>query len=58
MSHLITSSGKGAPFTPVEADGNLSLLETRTGDGWAITSDLHIEVDRHATINRTPNFYV
>ena len=34
MSHLLTSSGKGAPLTPTEADANLSLLETRTGDGW------------------------
>jgi hypothetical protein len=34
MSHLLTSSGKGAPLTPTEADGNLTLLETRTGDGW------------------------
>jgi hypothetical protein len=34
MGHLITSAGKGAPLSPNEADGNLSLLETRTGDGW------------------------
>lgn len=31
---LITSFGKGAPLTPTEADANLSLLQTRTGDGW------------------------
>lgn len=31
---LLTSSAKGAPLTPAEADGNLDLLETRTGDGW------------------------
>lgn len=43
MSHLITSAGKGAPLTPVEADGNMDLLETRTGDGWAdIVSELII----------------
>ena len=35
MAHLLTSSGKGAPLTPTEADGNLTTLETRTGDGWA-----------------------
>jgi hypothetical protein len=34
MGVLLTSSGKGAPLTPTEADGNLSLLQTRTGDGW------------------------
>lgn len=34
MSHLLTSSAKGAPLTPTEADANLALLETRTGDGW------------------------
>jgi hypothetical protein len=34
MATLITSVGKGAPLTPTEADGNLSLLQTRTGDGW------------------------
>lgn len=31
---LLTSAGKGAPLTPVEADANLTLLQTRTGDGW------------------------
>ena len=35
MSHLITLAGKGAPLTPTEADANMNLLETRTGDGWA-----------------------
>jgi hypothetical protein len=34
MSHLITLAGKGAPLTPTEADANMNLLETRTGDGW------------------------
>jgi hypothetical protein len=34
MSHLLTSAQKGGPLSPAEADGNLSLLETRTGDGW------------------------
>jgi hypothetical protein len=34
MSHLITSSGKGAPLTPAEADGNLLEIDRRTGDGW------------------------
>jgi hypothetical protein len=34
MSHLLTAAGKGAPLSPNEADGNLALLETRTGDGW------------------------
>lgn len=34
MTTLITSSGKGAPLTPTEADNNLSLLQTRTGEGW------------------------
>lgn len=31
---LLTASGKGAPLTPTEADGNMTLLETRTGEGW------------------------
>jgi hypothetical protein len=34
MGHLLTRAEKGAPLTPNEADGNLDLLETRTGDGW------------------------
>lgn len=34
MGHLLTSAAKGAPLTPAQADGNLTLLETRTGDGW------------------------
>lgn len=34
MTALLTSSGKGAPLTPTEADNNLNTLETRTGDGW------------------------
>lgn len=34
MAHLLTSAAKGAPLTPTQADANLDLLETRTGDGW------------------------
>lgn len=34
MTVLLTASDKGAPLTPAEADGNILLLETRTGDGW------------------------
>jgi hypothetical protein len=34
MATLITRAEKGAPLTPTEADANLELLETRTGDGW------------------------
>lgn len=34
MGHLLTREDKGAPLTPTEADANLNLLETRTGDGW------------------------
>jgi hypothetical protein len=34
MAHLLTATAKGAPLTPAQADGNLNLLETRTGDGW------------------------
>ena len=31
---LKTATGLGRPLTPAEADGNLTVLETRTGDGW------------------------
>jgi hypothetical protein len=34
MTTLITATGKGAPLTPTEADANLNVLQTRTGDGW------------------------
>lgn len=34
MTQLLTSSDKGSPLTPGEADANLDLLETRTGEGW------------------------
>lgn len=34
MTTLLTASGKGAPLTPAEADANMTLLTTRTGDGW------------------------
>jgi hypothetical protein len=41
MSYLLTATAKGAPLSPPEADNNLTLIETRTGDGWAdIVSDL------------------
>lgn len=43
MAHLLTSSAKGAPLTPNEADNNLVDLEVRTGQGWAdIVSELII----------------
>jgi hypothetical protein len=34
MSSLTTASGKGAPLTPAEADGNFFELDRRTGVGW------------------------
>jgi len=51
VTALLTASGKGAPLTPTHAN------DTFVGSVWAITSDLHTEVDRAATPNRAPNFY-
>jgi hypothetical protein len=43
MTYLITSTGKGSPLTPTEADANLSAIDTKTGDGWAdVVSELFI----------------
>lgn len=58
--------GQGISGTPIEVDGMIMTRifrdpthanDTFSGSVWAITADLHIEVDRHATINRAPNFY-
>jgi hypothetical protein len=41
MSYLVTAAGKGGPLTVVEADANLTALDTRTADGWMdIVSEL------------------
>jgi hypothetical protein len=56
----------GIPGENIEVDGMiLSRVfrepthpnDTFEGSVWAITSDLHIEVDRHSTPNRAPDFY-
>lgn len=58
--------GAGIPGTHIEVDGMVMcrvfrdpahVNDTFVGSAWAITSDMHIEVDRHATPNRAPNFY-
>lgn len=61
-----TPQGVGIPGDRIEIDGMIMCRvfrdpahpnDTFEGSAWAITSDLHIEVDRHATPNRSPNFY-
>jgi len=56
----------GIPGDNIEVDGMIMCRifrdpahpnDTFVGSAWAITSDLHIEVDRHSTPNRAPNFY-
>lgn len=67
--HFIAEApeGTGIPGTHIEVDGMIlsrvfrepaHANDTFVGSVWAITSDLHTEVDRHATPNRAPNFYV
>lgn len=66
--HFIAEAAQGAgiPDTDIEVDGMILARvfrepahanDTFVGSVWAITSDLHTEVDRHATPNRAPNFY-
>lgn len=67
--HFIAEAaqGTGIPGTHIEVDGMIlarvfrepaHVNDTFVGSVWAITSDLHTEVDRHATPNRAPDFYV
>lgn len=60
------AQGQGIPGTDIEVDGMVMcrvfrdpthVNDTFVGSVWAITSDMHIEVDRAATPNRAPNFY-
>jgi hypothetical protein len=60
------AQGQGIPGTDIEVDGMVMtrvfrepghVNDTFVGSVWAITADLHIEVDRHSTPNRAPNFY-
>lgn len=66
--HFVAEAAQGAgiPGTHIEVDGMVMcrvfrdpthVNDTFVGSVWAITADVHIEVDRHATINRAPNFY-
>lgn len=66
--HFIAEApeGQGIPGTHIEVDGMIlsrvfrepaHANDTFVGSVWAITSDLHTEVDRFATPNRAPNFY-
>lgn len=66
--HFVAEAAQGAgiPGTHIEVDGMVMCRvfrdpthanDTFVGSVWAITADVHIEVDRHATINRAPNFY-
>ena len=66
--HFIAEApeGQGIPGTHIEVDGMILARvfrepthanDTFVGSVWAITSDLHTEVDRAATPNRAPNFY-
>lgn len=66
--HFIAEAGEGAgiPGTHIEVDGMIlsrvfrepaHANDTFVGSVWAITADLHTEVDRASTPNRAPNFY-
>lgn len=66
--HFVAEAAQGAgiPGTHIEVDGMIMTRvfrdpahanDTFVGSVWAITADLHIEVDRHATPNRAPDFY-
>ena len=66
--HFIAEAaeGQGIPGTNIEVDGMVMcriyreaahVNDTFDASVWAITSDLHIEVDRASTPNRAPNFY-
>ena len=66
--HFIAEAGEGLgiPGTHIEVDGMVLARvfrepahpnDTFVGSVWAITSDLHTEVDRHATPQRAPDFY-
>ena len=67
-THFVAEAAQGAgiPGADIEVDGMIMTRvfrepahanDTFVGSVWAITADLHIEVDRHATPNRAPNFY-
>ena len=67
-THFVAEAAQGAgiPGTDIEVDGMIMTRvfrepthanDTFVGSVWAITADLHIEVDRAATPNRAPNFY-
>lgn len=60
------AEGLGIPGTHIEVDGMVMTRvfreaghtnDTFAASVWAITADMHIEVDRHATPSRSPNFY-
>jgi hypothetical protein len=60
------AEGFGIPGTHIEVDGMILCRiyreaahanDTFPDSVWAITADMHIEVDRHATPNRGPDFY-
>lgn len=58
--------GQGIPATHIEPDVMILMETFRRGSHvndtfpgsiWAMTHDLHHQIDRAATINRSPNFY-
>lgn len=67
-THFVAEAaqGQGIPGTHIEVDGMLMCRifrepahanDTFAGSVWAITADIHIEVDRAATPSRAPDFY-
>ena len=67
-THFVAEApeGFGIPGADIEVDGMImtrvfrdpaNVADTFVGSVWAITADLHIEVDRASTLNRAPNFY-
>lgn len=61
------AEGQGIPGIHIEVDGMVMCRvfrdpahanDTFVGSVWAITSDMHIEVDRASTPNRAPDFYL
>lgn len=66
--HFVAESaeGQGIPGTNIEVDGMIlcriyreaaHINDTFDASVWAITSDMHIEVDRASTPSRAPDFY-
>ncbi len=66
--HFVSEATQGAGISGanIEVDGMIltrvfrdpaHVDDTFVGSVWAITADMHIEVDRASTPNRAPNFY-